>query len=355
MQNYKSNVIKVTPLVILLCFLSCTDDKRVPHIDKSATVPVSKQKILYVDSYSPEFQWIQGIMKGINEVLNLSEDPGVDGMNLSVQSRYELRTFHMESKKNFSEESIRQAARDVMALIDEWEPDVIITSDDNAARYLIVPYLKTSEIPVVFCGINWDASDYGLPTANITGMIEVNLIDKLVEELKKYSRGSRIGYIRDSAITSRKESDNYEKLLGVQIIKKYPTSFNDWKKEFNSLQDECDIVLVGYPNGLDDWDGNEEPYQNFLRENTRVPTGSWDEWTSGWVLMSFALSAEEQGRYAASAAVRILNGESPADIPVVRNREARIFLNMGMAMKLGIIFPVDLIERSHVIENWLVR
>jgi len=32
-------------------------------------------------------------------------------------------------------------------------------------------FIKNSTIPIVFCGINRDVSDYGFPCSNITGMI----------------------------------------------------------------------------------------------------------------------------------------------------------------------------------------
>ena len=57
----------------------------------------------------------------------------------------------------------------------------MIASDDNAQKYLVVPYLKGTQVPVIFNGVNWDASAYGFPTSNVTGMIEVELPDQLVE------------------------------------------------------------------------------------------------------------------------------------------------------------------------------
>ncbi len=349
--SYKNIFILLMSAGLLLLMTSCKDKKGDVLSHKEAPPEsFSRKRILYVDSYSLEFQWIQGITRGILGTLNIVID---DDENLdSSDSLYDLKIYHMKSKQNSSTESLESAVREILALIEDWAPEVIIISDDNAAQYLVVPYLMESEIPIVFCGINWDASVYGFPTDHITGMIEINLIDKMVEELKKYSEGGRIGYIRDNATTSRKESENYEKLLDIQIRKKFPDSFREWREEFLELQEEVDIILVGYPNALKDWDGDMEPYKEFLRDNTHIPTGSWDQWTADWVLMSFALDPEEQGEFAAAAAVRILNGDSPGRIPVVRNQKARIFLNMGMAKKLGIIFPMDLIERSNLIENW---
>jgi ABC-type uncharacterized transport system substrate-binding protein len=53
---------------------------------------------------------------------------------------------------------------------------------------------------------------------------------------------------------------------------------------------------------------------------------------------------EEQGAYMGRMALRILKGESPEDIPLVTNKKAKIYLNMKLAKKLEITFPMDLIE-----------
>ena len=116
------------------------------------------KKVLYIDSYHQGYAWSDGITKGIEEAL---KDSGA-----------ELKVHRMDTKKKPSEEFKKEAAEKAKALIEEYKPDVVIASDDNAAKYLIAPYYKDSEQPFVFCGVNWDAGVYGFPTANITGMVD---------------------------------------------------------------------------------------------------------------------------------------------------------------------------------------
>ncbi len=79
-------------------------------------------------------------------------------------------------------------------MIDSWQPDVVIASDDNASKYLIAPYYKGGDLPFVFCGLNWDASVYGFPAKNVTGMVEVAQIPQLLEVLKRHAKGDRESY-----------------------------------------------------------------------------------------------------------------------------------------------------------------
>ena len=60
---------------------------------------------------------------------------------------------------------------------------------------------------------------------------------------------------------------------------------------------------------------------------------------------------QEQGTRAAESALKILGGTSPADIPVVRNKEGQVMVNVKIAQAAGIEIPYSLIETaSSVIE-----
>jgi ABC-type uncharacterized transport system substrate-binding protein len=56
--------------------------------------------------------------------------------------------------------------------------------------------------------------------------------------------------------------------------------------------------------------------------------------------------AEQQGWGAGQTVLRILGGTAPADIPIVSNQQSRLFLNMRLAQRLKIKFPIDLIRQT---------
>jgi hypothetical protein len=39
-----------------------------------------------------------------------------------------------------------------------------------------VPFFKNASLPFVFCGINWDSTEYGLPCENVTGQNTSDMI-----------------------------------------------------------------------------------------------------------------------------------------------------------------------------------
>lgn len=291
-------------------------------------------KILYVDSYHAEYIWSADITRGIQSVLEPRQD-------------VELKIFYMDTKRNQSEEEKKQAAHAAGKLIESWNPDVVIASDDNAARYLIVPYYKGKDLPFVFCGLNWDASVYGFPARNVTGMVEVALYHPTIAALKKYAKGDRIGYLASDTVSERKELENIVKQFGADFTVRFTRTFEELKQAFLELQQQTDMILIQECRSVKGFDHKE--MLDFVKENTKVPTGSMQKYLAGYALLTFAKIGEEQGVYAARTALEILAGRSPQQIPVVANKKAKIFLNMKIAKKMGIRFPVDLIENAHLI------
>ncbi len=101
-------------------------------------------------------------------------------------------------------------------MINEFKPDVVIASDDNASKFLIKPYYKNADLPFVFCGVNWDAKVYDYPYKNVTGMIEVTPIPILIEQMELFAKGKRIGFIGPDIITAKKEAEQLSQGLRVE-------------------------------------------------------------------------------------------------------------------------------------------
>ncbi len=334
-------------LMFLLSFFSCVQKEEITeplHGENDQKSVLGK--VLYVDSYHADFPWIQDITAGMLQVFGIEENE--DGTLNQSQGLVELKIHHMDTKRHQGPDFMQKAVQDALSIIEVWQPDVVITSDDNAAKYLIEPYFKGSELPFVFCGVNWDASVYGFPQENITGILEVQMIDQLVNELSSYAKGNRVGFIKGDSLTAVKEGENFESLLGYPIVKSYARDYADWKEKYIALQKQVDILLVGHLEALPDWDQDFESLSSFMLQNTEIPTGSWDPWFSEMVLITYAQIGREQGEWAAEAALKILQGTSPSRIPISRNKNAAIYLNMKLARKLNIKFPMELVERSHL-------
>jgi ABC-type uncharacterized transport system substrate-binding protein len=127
--------------------------------------------ILYINSYHAGYPSSDEVKRAIE-----------DGVKKSGDS---LITVYMDCKRNTSVEYGRMKAESIMQQINLLKPDGIIVSDDDAVKYVVQPYLINSSYPVVFCGVNWDCSQYGLPAANVTGVLEVLPLKELLGVMKK--------------------------------------------------------------------------------------------------------------------------------------------------------------------------
>ena len=268
-----------------------------------------------------------------------------------LKDSIDLKTIRMDTKRNTSKEFKKSAALKVKALIDIWQPDVVIAADDNASKFLIVPYFKDKSLPFVFCGVNWDAKIYGFPCSNVTGMVEVSLIPQLLEKLEVYARGKRIGLLGADNLSNRKEATNYKRIFKVDLRREvFVKTFEELKMAFKQIQNEVDMLILAPPSFLKT-DSDKKEAAKFFEEHTIIPTGSVEDWITPNTLIGYTKIAEEQGEWAAWKALEILNGRSPVDIPIVKNKKAKVYLNMRIAKKLNIIFPMNLIEHAMFVEK----
>ena len=107
--------------------------------------------------------------------------------------------------------------------------DIVIVADDNAAKYVVAPHYLNTDRNFIFSGITWDASDYGFPSNNVTGILEVALIEQLLAALKTYAKGDRLLYLGDNTGGPSKNVRNFEKYFGLAFKAIYNNSFEELK------------------------------------------------------------------------------------------------------------------------------
>lgn len=301
----------------------------------SAAGAYAGKTVLYVNSYHSGYEWSDAIQQGIEQVLNST------GVKLEVA--------YMDTKHQRDEESKKAAAARVKAYIEELKPDVVIASDDDASKYLIQPYFKDAELPFVFCGVNWDASVYGFPYKNVTGMVESISADYIITELQRYNQGQRLGVLSLNGFSERRWVENFEKVLGQSFTEyAFIDSFEDWKKQYLHLQESVDVLLLLAAKGATGW--NTEEAKDFAFKHAKIPSGAIQTWIVEFALLGIVLIPEEQGRWSAQTALRILDGTPPSAIPIVESSETKLTINLKMAEKIGAEIPASLLEYAELLK-----
>jgi hypothetical protein len=200
-----------------------------------------------------------------------------------------------------------------------------------------MPYYKNGSLPFLFCGVNYSADAYGFPFSNVTGMIEVAPVIKLIYSLKHFTRVETVGYLAQDTLTERKDGAYAKRDIREEFIERYVKTFEEWKREFLELQDKVDVLIVGNNGGIKGW--NEQQAQRFVEDSTRIPTGCLLDWLTAYAFLGATRLASEQGEYVAKTALEILDGASVDNIPIVRNTQADIIINLRIANKLGLKIP----------------
>jgi ABC-type uncharacterized transport system substrate-binding protein len=291
-------------------------------------------RILWVDSYDGDYEWSQGVERGLRQAL--------------AGTGVELAVWRMDTRRHKGERFARQAGIKARDQIEHLRPDLVIASDVSAQQYLVVPYLKDSSLPVVFCGVNEDPARYGYPARNVTGMVEVDQVGELFRQLRRFARGDRIGCLAgdyESAGLAVTQSNRqlFDGRMNVYRVR----TMAEFKQAFLRAQQEVDMLHLRNHAGIEDWDAGEA--ESFVLAHAEIPTGAVNSWMKNLVLFTLAKLPEEQGEFAALTALRILYGASPSGIPLVSNRLTRLSVNLRMARAAGIVLPVSLLRTAEII------
>lgn len=289
-------------------------------------------KCVYVSSYHKGYAWSDGIERALRKEL---------------KGQCDLVQFNMDSKRNRDELYKIQKSQEIAKKIKQIKPDVLITSDDNAAKYLIVPFFRGGNIPVVFCGINWTVEEYGFPASNVTGMIEVAPVRPMMEWARKLTRQGENGlYIGENTFTEAKNLKQVIKVatdMGMNIGSELVDTMEDWQQAFAKAPD-VDFIIVGNASGISDWDSTVA--KEFVRKSVNKLTLTNYDWMMPVAMLGFVEIPEEHGSWAARTAVAIQGGLPIQRIPIIASRKWDVYENPRLLKLSGIKISETLRARA---------
>ncbi len=299
---------------------------------QSALAEDALPRCLFVSSYHQGYAWSDGVQEGVESVL--------DG-------RCQIRQFDMDTKRRKSEADKRATALDAKKLIESWKPDVVIAADDNASRYLIKPYFRGADLPFVFCGVNWSVDEYEYPYSNVTGMIEVAPLVPMLKKAMALSASDKpFHYIGADTATERKNLARFEtaaQKLGIRIESRLVNSLADWLNAYEAAQEGAFIAVGSYA-GIDDWD--IDAASKAIATRSRVLSVTNHHWMMGVSMLGFTKIPSEHGAWAAEAALTILEGVKPTEIPIIANRKWDLWVNQELLSHTRLQLPPALAAKA---------
>ncbi len=276
-------------------------------------------------------QWVAAVLRG------LRESGFVDGQNVSIE--YRAANNDYDKLPGLVRELVQ---RPVGVIIAAGGP-ISAVAAKNA----------TKDVPVVFTTIA-DPVKSGLvaslnrPGGNLTGTagLTTELDAKRLEllHMAKPSKG-KIGVLanlkRPDVDAQSKALEAAARAIGRDTIVRKVSSEQDFGPAFEELaQQHIDALVV-----------TADPLFNFHRKQVvglaarhAIPAiYQWREFVADGGLMSYGPSIEDAYHQAGVYAGRILNGASPAELPVVQPTRFYLIINAKTAKTLGLNLPPNLL------------
>lgn len=294
-----------------------------------------ERRILIVHSYEESYVGYPDFNRLIDKEFRRN---GVDA---------DIRIVYLDCEAFQEEPELKYMYHLLDSVSDGWEPDIILVNDDQAAYSLFKcchPLAK--EIPVVFGGVNYPNWELLKEYPNVTGFHDrMDLMKNIRLGAKLFGEDVELFTVLDSTYIDRQIRADIENQLkdekvtcmvgysGTPREKRlhYPhkegyTRFSSLSVRIGQKQETANFIwtLSKYSTGM--------CYLQMKRDYTSVNIGNicaspsltaineafgYNEKLLGGYITTSLLLAEEE----VSAAIRILHGEKPSDIPVRESRK----------------------------------
>lgn len=324
----------IIPLVLI-----CSFGALLPVLSHAA-----EYKVLVVMSYEEDFPWCKEIKEGIDSVLGDS---------------CEIRYFYMNTKTDPADGP--KKAEEAWALYQEFQPDGVITADDNAQSMFAVPYLKGRvKTPVMFCAVNAEPEKYGYPAANVSGILERYHIDQSIAFAKQIIPSiSTVGYIAKSSPTGEAIAAQVKKESGKYIAKSLDVALPATMKEAieitEKLKDKCDLLLLTALRGIPDEGGRpmaqEEIIPVLVKTFGKATISTSPHLLEYGVLCAVVQKGQEHGGTAAKMLQKAMNGTPLSEIPITQNRLGKRIINVTVMKELGIPPKSDVLSGAELVKT----
>jgi putative tryptophan/tyrosine transport system substrate-binding protein len=289
----------------------------------------------FLSSRSPEDSSAQ--MAGFRQ--GLAEMSFVEGENLAIEYRWARGDY----------ERLPALAADLVG------KPVRVLATVGGEPSALAAKAATSTIPIVFSTGNAVQAglveSYNRPGGNITGIdimsteIEAKRIGLLHDLVPQ---AATIGFLVNPAYSpaeaQQRAVEEAAHALTLQVLILSANSDDDIEKAFETMvQQHIGALAIGTAPFFD----TRRAKFLALQSQDRLPTAySFREYAAGGGVMSYGPNTVDAYRQVALYVGRILKGEKPADLPVMRPTKFELIINLTTAKALGLTVPQLLLAQA---------
>jgi putative tryptophan/tyrosine transport system substrate-binding protein len=233
---------------------------------------------------------------------------------------------------------------------------VSVIATANATAAALAAKAATSTIPIVFT-IGADPVQFGLvaslnhPGGNVTGVSFLSnlLVAKQLGLLQEFvPAASEFGLLVNPDNPNAEPDTRHAKAaadsLGRKIHVVYASSERDLGSAFTALIERHVAALVVVPDAL--FVGQRQQLATLASRHAIPTIYSNRVYADAGGLMSYGASQLDAYRQAGIYVGRILNGEKPADLPVIQPTKFELVINLKTAKALGLSVPQTLLSTA---------
>ncbi len=319
-------------------------------------------RVFILHSFSENDLWAQQVDAGILEALAEAGYSADDGT-------LELGEYWMNAKYYTSRDYMVNIAAAAQRAIEDFEPDLVIAVDDPAIKWVVAKWNGDEELPFVFTGLIASPDEIRklAERTNVTGVQEVLFFGRTLDWIHYILPDvERVVFLSD---TTRKAEVREEEVadalaehrLHHQEIAEHPVylqearavvveTFADWQAQVLAANKEADVlVVVSYLTLVDDRGGKVDSSEviRWTVEHSEIPVvGMSEDAVVLGALGGMVVAGDEQGQFAGQLAVRVLEGEPPAEIEMVVPRRGKLVLNTAAIQRWHVDVPISLLQVS---------
>lgn len=275
-------------------------------------------------------------------------DKQEEAIAAKLKGHCKLEKFYMDTKTNPSPEHSKAMGKKAKELIETLKPDVVITTDDDPVRDVLVPYFKNSNTPFVFCAVKYAMDRFELPFENTTGIIAVVLIKPLVQELLKELKDVKtiisLGDNSEATKNGYKFSTKIWDSFGISQKLVTVKSFEEWKNAFLKAQKEGDGIMLGAFASIKDFDKKQAKI--FIEKNVTKVIMATSLVSRPLSMFAMVRYPEEMGEWAGESAIKILNGTKPKEIAITTNKRFDYYINPKLLKKVNITLSEGFMKKA---------
>lgn len=316
-------------IVVTMTMLMCGD------------VSAAQKKVLIIHSYHRDLPWIEQCNRGISSILTPT---------------FLLEYVYLDTKR-IPKSQFQDKAEAAMSVFRRFNPDVVMTGDDNALR-LLGPRIAATGTPVVFFGINNNPRSYfsTIPD-NVTGVLErvplfpwirhlATILPHATKALVLMDNSPTAEAIIEVTFADRKKAF----VDGISVEYAVAANWTEWQRIISELN-SYDFITMPIFHALKSTSGIHIPVEEAIRwtsQNSPVPVFAYQDYAVNdtGVVGSYVIFGEAHGRLAARIAKDILEGENPVLPPTYMDQEGRFYFNKKQLERFGLSLPDSIRQKT---------